>query len=99
MDVQYCTENGIKIAYANEKIPHWVVLAVKPLENYTLELEFADRSRKVFNMVPYIGKKKVFSKLIDPSFFAKAHVQGDTVAWDEEIDIAPETLYEMGRPI
>lgn len=78
------------------ELPEWVVLEVVPHEDYTLSLKFADGSRKKFDMRPIINKGKVFKPLEDISFFMQAHEGGSGVVWDDQIDIAPETLYEEG---
>ncbi|MBT5934698.1 MAG: DUF2442 domain-containing protein [Sulfurimonas sp.] len=37
--------------------------------------------------------KNIFQPLKEKSFFESAKVQFGTVAWSDEIDISPETLY------
>ena len=78
--------------------PNWVVNDVKVLDNYTLRLYFEDGSVKNFDCSE-IFNDKPFQPLQDKSFFAKAHIFADTVAWSDEIDIAPEYLYEHGITI
>lgn len=75
----------------------YLVDGVKPEENYTLLVEFVDGKRKRFDVKPLIARGGVFTKLEDKDFFRKAHVELGTVAWDETIDIAPESLYERGE--
>lgn len=77
----------------------YVVKAVEPEENYTLVIDFVDGSKKRFDMKPIIDKGGVFAKLSDIDVFKTAHVDRDTVSWDEVLDIAPETLYEKGVAI
>ena len=72
----------------------WAVMEVIPHEDYTLSLKFADGSRKKFDMLPKIEQMKVFKPLKDISLFMQAHKGGSGVAWDDQIDIAPETLYD-----
>ena len=43
------------------------VISVKPLENYLLEIEFADGHRKVIDIRPFIGKG-ISAALNDGSF-------------------------------
>ena len=78
--------------------PDWVVNAVEARENYTLRLWFEDGSVKDFDCKE-IFTDKPFEPLQDESFFSRAHLFADTVAWSEEIDIAPEYLYEHGKRI
>ncbi|GAB6392040.1 MAG: DUF2442 domain-containing protein [Treponematales bacterium] len=42
--------------------------------------------------------RPAFRKLKDAALFGKAHIEGGAVVWNDEIDIAPEALYEEGRP-
>ncbi|MFM7558509.1 DUF2442 domain-containing protein [Cylindrospermopsis raciborskii] len=45
-------------------------------------------------MRPYLDMT-VFQPLKNPGFFGLASVNYGTVVWPGEIDIAPETLYEL----
>ena len=74
----------------------WIVTAVTPEDDYTLLVDFADGKRKRFDMKPLIERGGVFARLKDLEYFRKAHVARSTVAWDEMVDIAPESLYERG---
>ena len=74
----------------------WAVNAVEVRDNYVLRLWFEDGSVKDFDCHE-IFNDKPFQPLQDISFFAKAHVFADTVAWNDKIDIAPEYLYEHGK--
>ena len=46
-------------------------------------------------MKPYL-KYPMYKPLENPSIFNMAHTNGETVVWNDDIDIAPETLYEKG---
>ena len=78
--------------------PKWCVNAVEARENYILRLWFEDGSVKDFDCRE-IFNDKPFEPLKDRFFFAQAHVFADTIAWNDEIDIAPEYLYEHGKLI
>ena len=78
--------------------PDWVVNAVEVRENYTLRLWFEDGSVKDFDCRK-IFHDKPFQPLQNKQFLAKAHVFADTVAWTDEIDIAPEYLFENAKNI
>ncbi len=75
----------------------WIVRSVTPQEDYTLLLRFDDGKIGVYNMWPMIqqedGGDDVFVPLEDIALFMKAHIDGDSVAWNDDIDIAPEELY------
>lgn len=68
------------------------VIAVKVLPDYVLEIKFSNGEQRVFDMRPYL-KFPAFSQLKEDNLFFKAHVFNGTVAWNDEIDMSPDTLY------
>ena len=78
--------------------PKWVVTGVTPKEDYTLHLTFADGSRRVFNAKPLLTKA-IYSDLTNIPFFMKAYADGCSVAWSDDVDIAPEYLYEASSVV
>ena len=80
------------------KIPYWVVTDVKANEDYTLLITFADGKKRIYDARPLL-EKAVFSPLKNPAFFMRAKAEYGTVVWTEDIDIAPEYLYENSLPI
>ena len=71
-------------------------MEVFPKDNYTLRIRFIDGSEKTYDMKPIIEKIPAFGALKDLEMFRRAHVERDTVAWDDMLDLAPESLYERG---
>lgn len=69
-----------------------VVKVKASTENYTLEIFFKNGEQRVFDMRPYL-KYPAFSALTKDNLFAKAYVFNGTVAWNDEIDMSPDTLY------
>ncbi len=59
---------------------------------YQLLLTFTNDEEKIFNFKKYLDYP-VFCSLKDEAFCNKVHVRFGTVAWDDEIDIDPDTLY------
>ena len=80
------------------KTPNWVVKEVLPKEDYTLFLTFADGSKKIYNARPLL-QKQIYSKLNNIRFFMTAKPECGTVVWNDDIDIAPEHLYETANPV
>lgn len=76
-----------------KSIPKWFVNAVEPKKDFTLLLTFHDGSKKIFDFKPILNTP-VFYKLNSVGFFMKAHLEGHSVVWDEDMDIASEYLYE-----
>ena len=73
------------------------VIQVEPRPDGTLALVFENQEKRVFDMKPYLSRKP-FLKLQEPALFMQAKVGLGTVVWPENIDIAPETLWEGSRP-
>ena len=83
------------------KTPVWIVQDVQPKEDYTLLLTFADGVKKIYDARPLL-EKAIYARLRSPAFFLSAKAECGTVVWggaDDDIDIAPEHLYECGRPV
>ena len=77
--------------------PAWGVKEVQPQSNYTLILTFATGEKRIYNALPLLDKE-IYAPLKNPNFFMQARVEGDSVVWNDEIDIAPEHLYECSLP-
>jgi len=73
------------------------VKEVKTLNEYKLLLTFENGEIRLFDMSPYL-EKGIFRELKDLSLFKSARVSFDTVEWENEADIDPETLYEDSVP-
>jgi len=69
------------------------ITSVAPQDNYILHLTFENGEQRYLDMKPYLNRG-VFKALADKKIFNTAYVSFDTVAWKNEIDLAPEILYE-----
>ena len=74
------------------------VTAVAARPNFLLDLEFENGERRRFDMSPYLHYP-IFRRLENPGFFSLARAEHGTVVWPGDIDIAPETLYELSVPV
>ena len=74
------------------------VTSVNPDKEFHLALTFSNGEHRRFDMHPYLDLP-VFRRLGNPGFFALARVDYGTVVWPGEIDIAPETLYDLSLPL
>ena len=79
------------------------IVAVKPLTNYHLQIEFEDKNVGIVDgatLIPFTG---VFAPLEDENFFMQAKVDPETgtVCWPNGADIDPDVLYALitGKPI
>jgi len=74
------------------------IVSVEPLDDYKILLTFSNNEKRIKDMKPYLNKG-VFKKLKDKNFFNSVHISFDTISWDDEIDICPDTLYETSIPL
>ena len=66
--------------------------------NFTLLLEFENGERRSFNMSVCIDQKP-WVRLKPGNMFLGAFVDNGTVSWPGNINIDPETLYELSVPL
>jgi len=74
------------------------VIAVKPLLDYRLELSFNNGQTRVFDVGPYLDKG-IFTELRDPTYFRSVRLAFGSIAWPNEQDFGPESLYVESRPL
>ena len=74
------------------------VTGVKPLPNYQLELLFNTGETRVFNVGPYLDRG-IFTELRDRTYFQSVRLAFGSVAWPNEQDFGPESLYVESRPL
>ena len=72
------------------------VVHVKAFSDFRLEVQFSDGAVRRFDMNPLLGFP-AFSTLREEGLFMAAKVQNGTVAWTDEIDLSPDTLYLRGE--
>lgn len=76
--------------------PNWVVKAAKLNDDYTIYLEFADGSQRTFDARALLDEP-FYEPLKKLPFFLTGRVDGGAIVWGDEIDIAPEVLYERSQ--
>lgn len=74
------------------------VKAVEPRDDYFLVISFADGSRKLFDMKPYLPLN-MFRALQNEAVFRTVRVAFGSVAWANNADFDPEALYDLGLPL
>lgn len=79
-------------------LPSWVVKDVIPRDDYTLFLTFANGEKKIYDARPLL-EKTIYAELRSLPFFLSAKVESGTVVWSDDVDIAPEHLYECSVPV
>lgn len=74
------------------------IVRVQPGPHYTLMLEFENGEKRRFNMEPYM-EQKPWLRIKPAPLFQRAFVENGTVAWPGNVDIDPETLYDLSEPV
>lgn len=67
-----------------------------PRDGYRVHLRFADGLTAEVDLGYLVDCGPVFEPLRDPEFFRRLEIDecGVTIAWPNQADIAPETLYD-----
>lgn len=78
--------------------PIFRVLQVEADEEYQLHLVFSNGEKRLYDGRKLLGNKDVFAPLEEIQLFLQAKTDGCAVVWNDEIDIAPEALYEESVP-
>jgi len=68
------------------------VKKVAPMEGYKLRIEFNNGESGEYDCTPLL-EFGVFKELKNVQYFKSVMVVGGTVAWPNEQDICPDTLY------
>jgi hypothetical protein len=74
------------------------ITSVAPQDNYILLMTFENGEQRCLDMKPYLHRG-VFRELANKAMFNTVHVSYDTVAWKNDVDLAPEILYEKSVPV
>ncbi len=72
------------------------VIAVKPLDNYNLVLNFDNGEKKSFDVKPYL-KYKTFESLKNIEMFKTVKIAGLSIEWSNGLDICPDELYNNSK--
>ncbi|HPZ07189.1 MAG TPA: DUF2442 domain-containing protein [Candidatus Eremiobacteraeota bacterium] len=67
-------------------------------EGYKLLLAFEDGSVRIVDLEPHL-EGEIFEPLKDINYFKTVRLDPeiDTIAWENEADISPDFLYEIGK--
>ncbi|EIC20294.1 DUF2442 domain-containing protein [Thiorhodovibrio frisius] len=72
------------------------VIKVVATPDFWIEAEFETGETRRFDMRPYLDFP-AYAELKESGVFMRAHVENGTVAWREDIDLSPDTLYLRGE--
>jgi len=74
------------------------VIEVKPKNDFTLEILFANKERKIFDVKPYLDKG-IFTELKRGEIFNSVKVDNGSISWVGGQDFCPDTLYIESQKI
>ena len=74
----------------------WRVSAVQVKPNFCLEVKFLDGTQGIVDLSHRVHSANagVFSSLADEAQFKQVHVSFGAVTWPNEIDLAPDAMYD-----
>jgi hypothetical protein len=72
--------------------------SVQVLPNLRLSLVFNNGENRLFDVSSYVKDIPALQRLTYPVYFVRAHVAHGTVAWSDDEDICPDTLYLASTP-
>ena len=77
------------------------ITKAKYLGDYRLLLSFNNGVDKVVDLerTIFTDHRKIFEPLQDKGYFQKFIIKFNTVEWQNEVDFAPEFLYEIGKEV
>ncbi len=73
------------------------ILAVQPMEDYQLLVEFTTHEKRRYDVKPLLNKT-MFAALKNAAFFKSVKVEqgGYAVSWNDDIDISEYELWRNG---
>lgn len=74
------------------------VVQVRPLQDFCLLAEFSTGEWRWMDMKPYLAYP-AFAPLSKGGLFQKAYIALGAVAWSDQIDLSPDTLYCLGTAV
>lgn len=75
------------------------VIKVKALDDYLLEVTFATKEIKIFDMKNLINNIEFYKRLKNKDYFKKVKPYNETVIWKNGEDVSPEDLYYKSKTI
>ena len=70
-------------------------------ENLIIEVEFEDKTRKIYDVKKVINKWSIFENLKNENLFknVKVDIGGYGISWNEDIDLSCEEIWQNGEKI
>jgi hypothetical protein len=74
------------------------LIAITPLDNFSLILDFGDGRKRLYDFKPNLTHK-FYQALADIRLFKSVSIKDGEVEWVTGQDFCPITLYEHSKPI
>ena len=75
------------------------VIKVLALDDYLLEVTFATKEIKIFDMKNLINNIEFYKRLKNKDYLKKVKPYNETVIWENGEDVCPEDLYYKSKTI
>jgi hypothetical protein len=78
----------------------WITTA-NHISDFKIWLQFNDGKAGIIDLqrTIFTDSRPIFAPLRNPEYFRRFQVEMDTLVWENELDLAPEFLYEQVQPI
>jgi len=76
------------------------VKKVDYVEGYKLKLRFENKSIRIVDLANLLKHaKNMFTPLKNIEYFKQVTCDGITISWLNGVDLCPDVLYKMGKPL
>jgi hypothetical protein len=76
------------------------VKKVDYVEGYKLKLRFEDKSVRIVDLASMLKQaRNMFVPLKNIEYFKQVTCDGITISWPNGVDLCPDVLYKMGKPL
>lgn len=75
-----------------------IPLHIKLNDNHTIDIEFSNGEKSIFDMTPFIDKG-AFKELKNLEVFRTGKINDGAVEWSNSVDLSPDTLYLLSKKI
>jgi hypothetical protein len=73
----------------------WDIVEIEKISGYKLKLKFQSGETGTADLSDYKNRGGVFKNFTDPDYFRQVFVSHGVLCWPGDVDIAPETVYNL----
>jgi hypothetical protein len=86
-----------------QEVKDITIINAKYIKDYMIEITFSNHVIKIINLQDAIAKlaktNELYAALLDKDYFKAFKVEYGALVWNDNLDFAPEYLYEAGQAI